>query len=395
MQNAGAFMTQIKTTLPNYEFHHVPRSGNKKGGGVAVLLRRGFNFTRNLLIQVETFEYIDLTVNSATGSPIRLVLIYRPPTSGKKRNSPSDFINELSVLMETLVVTQQRLLLVGDFNLHVDVQKDRDSSKFLDMLEGFDLKNFVRYTTHKSGHTLDLIISLADDHLVSAVTSSSSLPSDHSVIECSLHVARPMPLRVRKSFRKLKDIDLEEFQQSIVNSNMCSNTLDNSENLEALTNQNDAELRRLLDQHAPLSEKEIILRPKAPWYTNTLRNAKRERRKSERRMTKTGLTVYRMEYGKQCCAYYKLLDSAKADYFLDKVSSCNQQSLFRVVKTLSSPASQRVLPTHICSSQLAKSFANFFDQKIQRLRDELDQSVVQDLSVDICDKCDVSMTHFN
>jgi hypothetical protein len=49
----------------------------------------------------------------------------------------------------------------------------------------------------------------------------------------------------------------------------------------------------IIDKHAPLKSKNIILRPNTEWYSDELRAAKRDRRKAERRMRKSNLTVHR------------------------------------------------------------------------------------------------------
>jgi hypothetical protein len=52
-----------------------------------------------------------------------------------------------------------------------------------------------------------------------------------------------------------------------------------------------SELSKVLEKHASLQTKQLILRPNTEWYTEELRMAKQDRRKSERRMRKTQLIV--------------------------------------------------------------------------------------------------------
>ena len=60
-------LADLKSTLPDHVLHHIPRL-NRSGGGVCVLLRSGFDVTRNDLCQFPSFEYIDLTVSSKSTS---------------------------------------------------------------------------------------------------------------------------------------------------------------------------------------------------------------------------------------------------------------------------------------------------------------------------------------
>jgi hypothetical protein len=46
--------------------------------------------------------------------------------------------------------------------------------------------------------------------------------------------------------------------------------------------------------------KNILLRPSTDWYSDELRAAKRDRRKAERRMRKSNLTVHREMFRDTC-----------------------------------------------------------------------------------------------
>ena len=63
------------------------------------------------------------------------------------------------------------------------------------------------------------------------------------------------------------------------------------DDIGSLTSFYDTALRSVLDIHAPIKERHIILRPKALWYNASLRQAKQLRRRCERRMTKSGLQI--------------------------------------------------------------------------------------------------------
>lgn len=79
-------MAEVLNTLKDFEFHQVPRI-DRSGGGVGILLRKAFKVTRNDSIPLPAMGYMDLTISHGTSS-IRLVTIYRPPSSKKKRSTP-------------------------------------------------------------------------------------------------------------------------------------------------------------------------------------------------------------------------------------------------------------------------------------------------------------------
>lgn len=55
-------------------------------------------------------------------------------------------------------MSAQPLMIIGDFNIHVDDPNDVYAVEFLDLLESMRLMQHVDVPTHEQGHTLDLVI---------------------------------------------------------------------------------------------------------------------------------------------------------------------------------------------------------------------------------------------
>ena len=91
----------------------VPRPGGRSGGGVAI---RSLN----------------------------VVVIYRPLSSAQYPKPFSAFISEFRTFLEEKVTMSGRLIILGDFNIHVDVSSNREAKLFLEML---DLLNFEALTS--------------------------------------------------------------------------------------------------------------------------------------------------------------------------------------------------------------------------------------------------------
>ena len=56
-----------------------------------------------------------------------------------------------------ILLQADRILLCGDFNIHLDV-RSKDTNQFNDVIESYGLYQFVQQSTHKSGHILDVVI---------------------------------------------------------------------------------------------------------------------------------------------------------------------------------------------------------------------------------------------
>ena len=381
-------IADIQNTLPNYKFLHSHRRCGR-GGGIAILVRDGLHIGVNDIHAFNSFEYMDVTISSSATS-FHLVVLYRPPPNNKNKLTSSLFFNDFSSLLEILTVGSTQLLLTGDFNVHVDVVNDRDAVKILNLLDTYNLQQHVREPTHTCNHTLDLLISREDDDLVSCLNIQHGLPSDHFAIKCLLNICRPGPCTKQTSTRGLHNINIDDICTDIHSSlSLMPLAMD----LDHLVSEYNNILAGALDSHAPLLHRTVILRPHAPWYSDTLRAAKRERRRLERKWLQTRLTVHKEIYLDQCDTYKTLLDKLKADYHTDLITQSDQRNLFRVINNLTSRKASRSLPAH--AEDLANSFNEFFHTKVRKLRDSLDLVAKSSLSVVVTESCTTSFANFS
>ena len=149
-------------------------------------------------------------------------------------------------------------------------------SAFLDLLDSLNLEQHVHSVTQVTGHTLDQIITRKMDNIECLPVSDCFL-SDHSTVLCDLNVTRPSYLWKTMSYRKLKGINMQLFKEDLRLSDLCQQP---PEKLDDLTHSYNTTLKRILDTHAPLRVRSAVVRPRVPWFTNGIREAKRERRKN-------------------------------------------------------------------------------------------------------------------
>ena len=82
---------------------------------------------------------------------LRVFIIYRPPTSVKNKLKFSTFLDEFSTLIEPFPSITSKVIILGDFNLHVDDGSNCDACKFLELLTSADLCQLVYGPTHVKG----------------------------------------------------------------------------------------------------------------------------------------------------------------------------------------------------------------------------------------------------
>ena len=118
-----------------YSAVHVPRCGSK-GGGVAILYRNTIRVDpppSDQTISATTFEWLSpsLVVNSVS---VRLTVVYRPP-----RSCIPTFLTKFSRLLDLLIDMPGKLLVIGAFNLHVDLAEDGSARRFRDVVHSYGL----------------------------------------------------------------------------------------------------------------------------------------------------------------------------------------------------------------------------------------------------------------
>ena len=87
-----------------------------------------------------SFESMALQLNGPT--PTVLVTVYRPPKPNK------DFINDFSAFLTHLTSLSSNIILLGDFNIHMDNFNQALSKDFTSCLDSFDLKQYIDFPTH-------------------------------------------------------------------------------------------------------------------------------------------------------------------------------------------------------------------------------------------------------
>ena len=124
---------------------------SRRGGGLALVYRDRFCCR---LIKSDSFDSFELQMTKVGNTDsFYCVLIYRPP--GPARLFLDDFAEFLSSIIKL-----ENVLMLGDFNFHIDDTSCTMASEFLTLTESFHFKQCVSGPTHIKGHTLDLVFSL-------------------------------------------------------------------------------------------------------------------------------------------------------------------------------------------------------------------------------------------
>ena len=119
------------------------------------------------------------------------IVIYRPPYSDEHKVPMSTFFAEFADYVKTILLSNEELLILGDFNIHIDVAGDSDANKLSDFFESVGLQQHVEQHTHVQGHTLDLVISRRSDNIIEDLPRVDRFLSDHSTVLFCLKSIKP------------------------------------------------------------------------------------------------------------------------------------------------------------------------------------------------------------
>ena len=267
------------------------------------------------------------------------------------------------------------LLIPGDFNFHVDDPSDNDAKTFTDLLETFGLLQHVTAPTHLSGHTLDLLISRSSYNINVHLIQSTFFVSDHCFVECNLSFPCPNSVTKELQYRKMKHLNLQAFKADITRSSLCN---DLCSDLDDLTKSYDYTLSHILEKHAPIQKKVVVVKPRIPWFNEELKRIKAKRRKLEKAILRSKCQSDREAYHCVRNRYTASLYNAKRKYYSELIDQCSgdSQKLFKVVTSLCNTSQEDSFPPHDNSHKLAENFADYFCRKIELFEDNIENIAV-------------------
>ncbi len=374
--NDKAIVNSIKPS--GYDYFSCNRN-ERQGGSLCVFYKTNLKFKEQpppkvnleneMPSSVKTMEIME-TLLRTKDRQIRLVCIYRPDSSPAKPYKMSQFYDEFSELMTHYNLYNDEIIIFGDLNFHVNKPDKPDVKKFLDILESNNLYQHIHEPTHEHGNTLDLLITRKSSNLVYNECVGERI-SDHDCIRWKLNLRKPERPRKIVRFRKTRQIDMNEFKRDISEGLKAADGCTNTSDVIDIYN---FSLKTTLDKYAPETTKEIVVRDPTPWMTDEIQKEKRKRRKLEKRMKKTQLEVDKSAFKVQKNKVNDLLNDGKSEYYKTLIDSNkeNPRNLFRSINAALHRKQDTPLPPHSSKAVMANDFSEFFNDKIDKIRNDLD-----------------------
>ena len=89
-----------------------------------------------------------------------------------------------------------------------------------------------------------------------------------------------------------------------------------------IANHYNMELTKILDNHPPSKSKTVVKRLNCEWFKDDLADQKRALRKLEHKYKQSGLAIDKNIYDLKCTEYNKARNTAKSQYYTNKVNDC-------------------------------------------------------------------------
>ena len=202
---------------------------------------------------------------TSTNSFLNILGVYRPPDG-----SIPQFLDIFTELLVDTVASNTNLVILGNFNIHVNNVDDPNTSIFLDMVTALGLKQYIKGPTHKSGKCLDLIFTKELSRIKTIKCSQSSTVSDHNSIQCILNIPKEDCTCKEVTYRKLSERDLIQ----LVNDMSLKKI--KAENLDDMVTMLEKNFSTALNNQVPEVTKVITIREKKSWFGNELKLHKRK-----------------------------------------------------------------------------------------------------------------------
>ena len=192
--------------------------------------------------------------------------------------------------------------------------------------------------------------------------------SDHCAVEYIINIKKENIISETKTFRNLKNLDIEMLTDSISNIDLTV-----SDQVDTIVELFGKEVGNILDENVPEITRTVIHRKPKPWFNETIKSLKRELRRKEYVWRRYQQSHQWIALKKVRNKYVFEINRSKQENLTDLVFECKGDSkkLYNLVSKLTGTMKENSLPESENDIKLANDFEDYFLKKIQNIRDAL------------------------
>lgn len=346
---------------------------DRRGGGLAILINSSMCRKVSSCYNYVYKSFDNIVCTTTLGkNKYNIVNIYRPPAQSK-----SEFLIDFGDFISHLLEENGVFVILGDFNIDL-LSNNNITVEFLQILDRYDLLQTVKQPTRGSS-LLDYIIinSAYSDTFMTINNIDSDFPSDHNPLFTKIILESPkMKVKdyVQQEIRNFTSLDYDLFRSELLNS-----ALGSIDNLEQSNQDTYVDLynRTITDLISNLCPKMVIRVRKDKskrWFNKALQQLKQEKRRAERAYKKSPHSTNLCNaFKKAKNRYTNGIKKARTEFFSNKLIQFKNdpKNLHNTLKELTGHKKECVIPTHNTKNVIADSMANFYVEKVEKIRNKI------------------------
>ena len=307
----------------SFDIYRVDREGKTQGGGTALLVRKALpHLQLDSRVCTHSIQMCAVSILSNTNR-VTIVSVYRSPGANHDEDA------QLIIALEQLVKSQQKVMIVGDFNfpgIGWDAEtclQGTPEERFLEWLHSRALlqhvKENTRFRTGQNPSLLDLVITRHQRDIEGIKMLPPIGKSDHLVIKVGINGSQPRTPVLRS--RNFGAMDIAGLLTRASDLNWLQ--VGENSTVEDHWTLIKGNLLALQDEFAPLRNRKA--QDKAPWWSPAINRAIRNRDRCWRHYQEVNTQLAWFGYTKQRNKTVSLIRSAKKKYELRLATKVKQQ----------------------------------------------------------------------
>ena len=369
------YVSLNESTPPSHLNTHIPRETGR-GGGVAAIYNSSLIIYPKPRLGYTSFESLVLNLCHLNQEMTTFVILYRPP------GPYAEFLAEFSEFLSDLVLKTSKVIVVGDFNIHIDKKDDSLSTAFSSLIDSIGFSQAINVPTHSYGHTLDLVLTHGIDPECVVVFHPNPLLSDHYLITFEFVLLKQNQSANTCLSRYLSETIVAKFKDECAKLPISSHSVRHCHELECPTTATASyiddftagvacSLRSTLDSIAPLKQRPAKENKTARWFNSETRKLKQTVRSLERQWRSHHETDAYHAWRAGLIQYKKLIRATRGAYYSSLIedNKNNHRFLFNTVAKLT--RSHHSTHPHIPPSLSSDDFMDYFNNKIEGIRSKI------------------------
>ena len=290
-----------------------------------------------------------------------------------------NFFGDFDDYLDYLTHLPGKLIIAGDFNIHVEDNNCPEAQKFLTFISNYGLVQHISEPTHNLGGTLDLVLTRSNSidaiNVSDIKVTKTTTTSDHFLVSFScLFQSTKNSARIIKEGRQIKNIDVNLFKMDILES--CVSDPSQFINCDQAAQMYNEELSKILDKHAPL--KQFSIYPEqSKWLDSKCQEARRLRRKAERVYKRIGTAESKENWVNKSKYASTLIDSTRNNYYkakLESASSNKKQAYAIVNQLLDRDLAKGIYPNDKPDNIVVTEMKDYFKSKVANIYSEFESN---------------------